>query len=213
MSRRHAPIVAFVLTLAATVSACGVTRDGKARGIAPADVPFKLAEATSTTTTLPPTTTSVETTTTTVAPVTTTTVPTELVLLYFVQGERIVSELRSVPLTDGSRLGLERVLDQLVSGPTGIPGATTLVQPDVLAGYIGVVSGTVKLALGANYFALTPAQQVLALGQIVTTATNRPGVGRVQFLYAGQNADIWRGDTSVTNGEVSADDYRVLLSP
>jgi len=213
-ARRRAAAGACALALVAAASACGVTRDGKARVIAPADVPFKLTESTTTTTTVPPTTTTVEATTTTVAPVTTTAVPTESVRLYFVQGgDRIGSELRSVPVADGAPVNVERVLDQLVTAPRGTPGATTLIVPGVLGGFEGVANGTMTLDLGETYLALTPAQQVLALGQIVLTVTKLPGVGRVQFRYANQNATVWRGDTSTTDGEVSGDNYRVLLAP
>lgn len=209
--RRWGAAVAAGALVSAAAAGCGVTTDPKARAIAREDVRFNLADTTTTTTTVPPATTvAPTTTTTTAAPTTTATIPTEPVLLYFVRNGRLTTEVRSLPLDGAARVRPELTLQQLTVGPADA-GSQTLVLTDVL-GPFDLQAGTARVELGPTYFALPPEQQVLALGQVVLTLTERPGIGRVLFRLPGNlPADIWKGDTSVTSAEVSADDYQVLV--
>ena len=209
--RRWRAVVAAGALVAATAAGCGVTTDPKARAIAREDVRFGLADTTTTTTTVPPSTTVAPTSTsTTVAPSTTSTIPTELVLLYFVRNGRLTTEVRSLPLNGAARVRPDATLDQLVIGPSDA-SSQTLVLPQVLSGF-ELGAGTARVQLGPTYFALPPEQQVLALGQVVMTLTERPGIGKVIFRLPNDlPADFWKGDTSVTSSEVSAEDYKVLV--
>lgn len=212
MSRRWAPAALAGLLVATAVAGCGVTTDPKARAIAREDVRFGLLDTTTTTTTVPPTTVAPpSTTSTTSAPATTSTIPTEPLLLYFVRNGKLITEVRTLPVVDkAARIGVEATLDQLVIGPT-TTGAQTFILPEVLSAVLSVGAGTARVALGPTYFALPPEQQVLALGQVVLTLTERPGIGRVLFRLPNDlPADFWKGDTTITSSEVSAEDYRVL---
>jgi spore germination protein GerM len=53
-------------------------------------------------------------------------------------------------------------------------------------------------------------EQLIALAEIVYTATARPGVGQVSFTLEGEPIEIPRGDGSLTSDAVTRGDYREL---
>ena len=54
---------------------------------------------------------------------------------------------------------------------------------------------------------------MLALGQLVLTATARPGVGQVRFTLEGLPVQVPTADGTVTSDPLSRDDYLALLPP
>jgi spore germination protein GerM len=173
---------------------CGVRPEDRAVLAQPGDVPYDLL--------------------TPAGPVTTSTVPgptgpATTVTLYFIQGGRMAPAERRV----SAPVALDRLVQTLAFGPTESEATvglrTALVAIDVvrsvvLAGGIATVdlSGTFTEAVGGD--------QLLALGQIVYTLTERPGVGRVGFTLEGSPVGVPRGDGAVTLDSVSRDDYSGL---
>lgn len=211
LSGRWRPrLVATIAALAATAmtGACGVTRD---KGVRPIQqVPFGLAEPTTTSTSLAPPST-VPPTVATTAPATSTTVPTELISLYYASGDRIRQERRPVPVpATGARLDPAATLRQLETGPT-TPGLQNLLTPDLI-GAVPVGGGRAQVAVTPAFQALSAPLQLAVVAQLVLTLTDRPGIGRVTFVdLTGQPVPVPRADGSVAD-DVAFEDYRALLA-
>jgi spore germination protein GerM len=216
MNRRLVPgalLAAVALSLA--VTGCGVPSDKQYSAVQRNDIPFGIADTTttSTTTTLPPVTT--------VPPVTTTTVPADNVTLYFISNNKLLPVPR--PLT--KPVGPEQVAVALQKGPDekDLPAGLRSAVPAGAISGVNVAGGVAKVDLapsfitptaGAEQPPITPADQSLAFGQIVLTLTSRPGIGQVLFTVQGQPVLPILGDGSqpAAAGPVSADSYAGLRS-
>jgi spore germination protein GerM len=82
----------------------------------------------------------------------------------------------------------------------------TALVPD-LTQIIAVDGELVTIDLDAEFNALAPTEQRLALAQITFAMTQIAAINRVKFLVAGQPASVPRGDGSSTDGPVSPADY------
>ncbi|HEY1282673.1 MAG TPA: GerMN domain-containing protein [Acidimicrobiales bacterium] len=207
-------VAAVALSLA--VAGCGVPSDKQYSAIQRNDIPFGIADTTttSTTTTLPPVTT--------VPPVTTTTAPTDNVTLYFISNNKLLPVPR--PLT--KPVGPDQVAVALQKGPDekDLPAGLRSAVPAGAISAVNVAGGVAKVDLAPLFITptvgpeqppITPADQSLAFGQIVLTLTSRPGVGQVLFTVQGQPVLPILGDGSqaASAGPVSADSYAGLRSP
>jgi spore germination protein GerM len=203
------------VALSLVVAGCGVPSDKQYTAIQRDDIPFGIADTTttSTTTTLPPVTTA--------PPVTSTTVPTDSVALYYISGNKLLP----VPRPLNKPVSPDQVLVALQKGPDekDLPaGLRTAVPAGSIAG-VNVAGGVAKVDLAPSFITptagpeqppITPADQSLAFGQIVLTLTNRPGIGQVLFTAQGQPVLPILGDGSqpAAAGPVSADNYAGLRS-
>jgi hypothetical protein len=203
VSGRRGVVLALV-GLALATSGCGVTHDKAARAI---DLPFRVTDSTTTSTTAAPPPTTAATTSTTPRPTTTaTTVPTDLVALYFVVGDRIRLTYRNVVLaSNGARLDPLGIVRELERPP---PGVDTLVHTEVAN--VVVDRGRAIVALNPSFFVLSPPPQLVIVAQLVLTLTDRPGIGRVGFVdQDGQPVGVPRADGS-PGDDVVAEDYVAL---
>jgi len=78
---------------------------------------------------------------------------------------------------------------------------------------VGKVSRTANVAtveLNASFDDLTPQEQVLALGQIVFTLTERDEVDRTRFTRDGEPLTVPTGSGTLTDAAVTRYDYRSL---
>ena len=207
VGRAAAVAVALGLAAGGALAGCGVTHDKAARAIE--QVPFGLSDTTTTSTTLPAPPTEPPTTASTVAP-TTTAAPTEVVSLFYAAGNRLRSEGRFVALpASGAKLDVPGTMRELLLGPRTDPGLQNLVTPDLL-GAVSLDRGRVAVVVTPAFQALAPPLQLVVVGQLVLTLTDRPGVGHVAFVdVTGQAVPVPRADGSAGD-DVSADDYRAL---
>jgi spore germination protein GerM len=204
-----------IVAMAVALAACGVPSDKQYTAIQRQDIPFGIADTTttSTTTTLPPVTT--------VPPVTTTTLPMEAVSLYFIYNGKLSPVPRAVPKPAPA----DQVLAALQKGPDekDLPAGLRSAIPVGSIGSVRVQGGVADVDLAQSFITPTagpeqppivPADQALAFGQIVLTLTSRPGIGQVLFTVAGQPVLPILGDGSqpAAAGPVSADNYAVLRS-
>jgi hypothetical protein len=209
---------ALVALVALALAGCGVPRDDAFQSIGGDDIPYGLADTTSSTlTTTQPEPVSTVTTLPSPDPTnspTTTLIPTEQVVLYFAVDDAIVSTSRNLtqPVT------LEGVLDALGQVPSPTEPSSTQATPKLRSvvnrrDIVGVdVRGGVATVSLTEAFADLPAQeQRLAVAQVVLTFTERPGIGQVLFTVAGQPVDVPRADGSLARTTVSADDYSSLV--
>lgn len=166
------------LSMVGALAGCGVPTDSVPRALPAGEVPADLVAVD------PVTTTST-------VPVGTST----RVRIYLVGGggaaERLVPVERSVQ----SPATVERVLSALVSGPNReeagrglrsaiLPG--TIVNSALVESNIAIVD-LVKSAIAVN------ADLILALAQMVYSATELPGVGGVRFTLDGERAEVPTG--------------------
>jgi spore germination protein GerM len=194
------------------VAGCDTGGDGGLQAIRGDDLQGldETTTSTTTTTTTPPTSTTAGPTT---GP-TSTTIVSEAVELHFVDG----NQLQPVRVELASPVSPTRVIARLLQGPPegdlGV-GLRTLLPPG-LVNFPVVDSGAgyVTVDLAAEAFALIdPADQRIAVGQIVMTLVNRPGIGQVVFTLDGEPLRVPRRDgvQSAPGEPVSKNDYVTLL--
>lgn len=189
MNRHLRLAVPLMLVVAALVfAACSVPEDKHPREIPADQVLFDL---------LTPSTSS-----------TLTTLPAETVeaTIYVISGDRLVPVTRNVaaPATLGT------VLATLIQGPNDAEqseGYRSAVITQTRVVRASVNGGVAQLDLSDAFTGLPPQEQVLALAQLVYTATGVEGVDRVQVLLDSLIVDVPRGDGSVTNQPLSREDY------
>ena len=185
-------VAAVVVVLAAVVASCGVATDDGPRALPRSDVPFDL---------LAPSTTTVSSTT----PVAVTTeVP-----VYLVAGGRLTDVRRLVE----SPPSLFRALESLLAGPTaeesgaGLRSAVTN-QSRLLS--VRVQSGVATIDLSGEFAGIGGQEQILALAQLVYTATAAQGVLGVRFSLDSKAVEVPRGDGTLTQEPLGRTDYAGL---
>jgi spore germination protein GerM len=194
-------VVAVVVGTVILLGGCGIPRDDRARAVGPDAVPLGLSDPTTTTSTTTSTIASVPTT----PPRPTTTVATEMVRLYYVDGENVnfvVLEMVS-PARDQTvfndlahRVGLRSGLR------TSIPES-----PEALLRSIDVREGGATVDLvRATLEQVAGAEQRTMFAQVVLTLTARPGIGTVRFTSNGAPVSAVTQDGSLKD-VVSKDDY------
>jgi spore germination protein GerM len=189
-----ARIARFVLG-AAVLAACGVPADNEARRLAAEEVPFQL-----TATTQPGSSTTVTT-----APV----VAGSAVLLYFVTE----TGLRALPVPVSPIPDELGVMELLAVGPPDDSGLRSVVQPGEVLSVVRdpEEDGRVVVDVGPTLVDLPASEQVLAIGQIVLTLTDRPGVRSVAFTSEGEAISVPRADGSIIEDAVRRADLIDLI--
>lgn len=208
-SPRSIVAVALAVAIAAPLAACGVPSSGSFEAFNDDEFGFN---QTSSTTTTSATDSSAPAPSTTV-PETTSTIATEPVTLYFLAG----NQATSVSIALARPASPQQVVSALVAGPpagqvgTGLRTALARsVEPTATNARGGVV-----VDVPAGFFeGIPPADQRLAVAQIVLTLTDRGGIGTVQFTLDGAPLAVPKGTgASAQPGEaVYRDDYASLLA-
>ena len=192
MRRRLVVGWALVVVLAA---ACGVPKDGHPRPIEAQNVPFDLLAPTgaSSTTTMPPATASRQVT----------------IFLADADGH-LVAVKRDVEAPST----LKKALTALLAGPSADEaGLHTAITSDTKLLHLrGPVDGLVTLDLSRQLLDVTGRQQILALAQVVYTATGYPGVDRVLFQFNGASREVPNGEGTLTSTPLGRLSYRGLVT-
>lgn len=183
--KRLAVVALAVAVVSAATAGCGVQSDSTARDLSAGRVPYGLLEAAPSTTTSTPTPS----------------VPRADVLVFFIQGDRMVSKVRQVnaPVTVAKALtsllfGVQE--DELAEGARSAIDPTASIQARSLDG------ATYQVDLSAEFAKGQPAEQVLALAQIVFTATQIEGVTGVRFTLDGVPIEVPTDEGSLTSEPV-----------
>jgi hypothetical protein len=180
---------ALVALAALATGACGVPTDDRPRPIAAGDVPFRLLDR--------PTAT------------TTTSTPGSLgavVDIYLVSGDRVFPVPRALP----APLTVHGAIGALLDGPTRNEAAFGLrsalgAQVTLLSTL--VAQHTVRLDLGASFETIQGQEQVLAVAQLVYTITAVPGITAVTFTLDGRPVEVPTGDGTLRAGALTRDDF------
>jgi hypothetical protein len=188
------------LVIALTTLGCGVPDDGGARTIAMDDIPFGLAD---------PSTTSTTTASSLASPpidYPTTTRLAEPVLLFFARDADFVPVTRRLPYP----VSVTSVIAALARGPQPgdePPGIRSVIGPEDVEN-IRVRAGIASVELSSRLQELPLAEQRLAVAQLVLTLTDRPGIGQVLFTVNDEAVEVPRLNGSIARGPVSRDDYQ-----
>ena len=176
-----------VLCLTALV-ACGVPSDGGARVIPQSDVPFDLLAS--------PTTT----------PPTTQFQARVLVPVYLVSSGRLVLVTREVQ----PPASLLRIVQALLGGPTSdesASGTRTAISSQTNVLSIRVQETVATVDLSGGFADIGGREQILALAQLVYTATATPSVRGVRLSLDGRVVEVPRGDGTLTQDPLRREDF------
>jgi spore germination protein GerM len=188
--------VVALLAAGLVLASCGIPTSQQADVVPARDVPFHLLSPV------------VPSTTTTTSPESTT-VPEPI---YLVKGaDSLTGVVRQVVTPDT----LGAVLDALLVGPT--PAETAAGLSSSLPASLRVIStslegGTETILLNRAFIAISGPDQVLAVAQLVLTATRQPGVDSILFAVAGSIVPVPTASGASTTAPVTASDYASLLS-
>lgn len=181
------------LLVAAGLTACGVPVQTRPVALANGQLPAGLTSA-STTTTLPGSS-----------------VPVSLVQVYFVAGDRLVARSRLVP-SPGS---LPEAVADLLAGPTpaeSTAGIRTSIDPGTELLSERVSKDRVTLDLSAAFANTGGPDQILAIAQLVWTATGVPGIDSVSFELQGSPVAVPLADGTLVTTPVNRDSYASLVA-
>jgi len=131
--------------------------------------------------------------------------------VFLVQTEHLVKVVRRAALGD-----LTGVLGRLLAGPKEeefAAGIRTAIGPQTELRSARLDGDTAIVDLSAAFVEVGGQEQILAVAQIVLTATSVPGILQVRFLLEGQAVDVPRADGTLTSEALRRGDYEGLLRP
>lgn len=180
-----------VVALALASVACGVPQDDAPRELSRDGVPFGL---------LSPATTQ---TTAVISQ------PAVSGVVYLVRQDRLVAVQRQVrsPVSSG------RLLTALLEGPTeseAAAGFRSAISSEARVRDVTASAGVVTIELSEEFVEVAGQDQILALAQIVFTATETDTAGAVRFRLAGEPVEVPRGDGTLTSAALTRADYAAL---
>lgn len=192
----HARSIVLAVVAAAVLATCGVPSDDEPRAIEAANVPFGLLSPTAeaTTTTQPSAFTA-----------------TTRVTIYLTTPE---GTLRPVQRQVEAPSSVERAITSLLGGPTEGESsrlATAITSDTELLSVQGPENGLVIIDLSRELLSITGRQQILALAQVVWTATSLPFVDRVLFEFEGEPAEVPNENGTLTSAPLGSLSYRNLV--
>ena len=191
MSRRLA-IWIIVAGIAAAGAACGIPHDSRPKilpggvvnpALAPVDGQSKAGDATAS--------------------------PDLRAEIFLVQAEHLIKVGRSAP-----RREMVDVLNLLLKGATEAEfaaGIRSAISPQTTLLSARLEGDTAVADLSGALVEVGGEEQILAVAQLVLTATAVPGVGQVRFLLEGQAVEVPRADGTLTSETLRASDYAGLL--
>lgn len=130
--------------------------------------------------------------------------------VFLVQAEQLVKVVR-----DAQSGSLWNALDLLLAGPREAElaaGLRTAISPQTALRSARLDRDTAVVDLNAALVEIGGQEQILAVAQIVLTATAVPGVRQVRFLLEGQAVEIPRADGTLTSEALRPEDYRGLVT-
>jgi spore germination protein GerM len=187
-----------VLAAAVGVAGCGVPSDSRPRTLSASGVPFGLLAPTTPTSTEPSGTDSAH-------------LPTADIYFLAPAGGPLVSVRHTVadPIT------LTSVLEALLSGPSQgeqAAGFESLISTQTKLQSAQVVDGVAHVDVSREFLEVSGPEQIVALAQIVYTATALPGVNSVAFSIDGKPREVPTQDGTLTQKPLTRNDYGRLAA-
>jgi spore germination protein GerM len=137
--------------------------------------------------------------------------PTMEATVFLVRAEHVAPVVRRT-----TRADLQTVLGLLITGPTEAElgaGMRTAISPQTQLHSVAVNGTTAVIDVTSAFVEVAGQEQILALAQVVLTATTVPGITEVRFALEGQPVDVPRADGTLSSGPLSATDYAALREP
>ena len=181
-----------VLVLSLALAGCGVPSDDRPRRLAPGQVPFGLLTPTSSTST------------------TDLRVAVEEIVVHLVDGDRLVAVERQV-LAPPVLFRRMTALLQGVQAEEAALGLRTAVPVDTRLRKVGVDEGVATINVSSDLVGAGGREQVLAVAQLVFTATETSGVEGVRFQLEGRPIEVPRGDGTLTAAPLRRADFPGLV--
>jgi spore germination protein GerM len=186
MSPRRA--VAALVALLCVLAGCGVPADPAPRDIPAEDVPFGLLDTATTTTTGRP-------------------LPRATVTVFLVNDDRLAAVDRQVP-APASAAG---ILAAVPAGPTPQEAAAGLRSAlTTQLGMVEVTGGIATVTLSQDFANAPVGEQILALAQLVYTATELGDVHGVQFTIDGRPTQVPTAQGTPKRGVVTREDFAAV---
>lgn len=129
--------------------------------------------------------------------------------LYYVRDGQLVP----VSIDADASASPRRYVRMLADQPGHPAGLRTALSDADLISEVSVAAGAATVALDSGFAELTHSEQTLALGQIVFTLTELPGIGLVRFTLGDEPIAVPRPDGTIADARVSRDDFASLLVP
>jgi hypothetical protein len=129
--------------------------------------------------------------------------------VFLVQAEQLVKAVRPARSSD-----LRNTLDLLLAGPREAElaaGLRTAISPQTTVRSARLEGDTAVVDLNAALVEVGGQEQILAVAQIVLTATAVPGVRQVRVLLEGQAVEVPRADGTLSSEALRPEDYQTLV--
>lgn len=186
---RRPPWGLLPVFLTALLAACGAPTDEAPRALPANDVPFGLLapDPSATTTTVHPAASSE-------------------VTIYLAGRERLVPVERRVP----APASVEKVVRTLLTGPTDAEarrGLRSAINPGTTVLSAPVEAGIATIDLSGDFAVGAGPEQIVALAQVVYTATSLGGVVGVRFTLGGRPAEVPDGDGTLSQAPLGRAAY------
>ena len=174
--------------------ACGVPTTGSPEAVPEGEVPEALRDSAETTVPSSPSET-----------------PQEQVTIWFARDDQLVAAVHRIP----DQPTIVSVVAELLQGPTDNDrerGLRTAIADPEAIGEVTTARGTAFVELTSSFAELPASDQVVAIAQVVLTATDLRGIGRVRFLLGGEDVAVPLPDGTTSTDAVSRDDYLALTA-
>jgi spore germination protein GerM len=135
------------------------------------------------------------------------TASTDVLTLYLVDGSGLRAVARPEPGPLADRIAT------LLEGPRDTESASGLrsaIPPGTRLHEAAIVDGDANLDFSEEFLTIVGEEHLLALAQVVFTATEVPGVRGVRFLVDGRTVPVARADGQLTGRAVTRDDYAAM---
>jgi hypothetical protein len=137
--------------------------------------------------------------------------------VFLVSHDKLIAAPRDAdPTAVDARGRLVHLLGALLEGPTQDElraGLRTAIPPDTQLGNVTLSGAVATIDVTGAFTTVSGQEQVVALAQLVTTATSVPGVDQVKVLIGNRVVEIPRADGKLSSGPVTRADYQSLLTP
>jgi Spore germination protein len=130
------------------------------------------------------------------------------VRIFLVTGGQLIDVPRST-----SEPGLEGTLRLLLEGPTAAEisaGVRSAIAAGTHLRSATLEAGSAVVDLSRAFLDLGGEEQILAVAQLVLTATAVPGVDSVRFALDGEDLEVPRADGTLVRAPLTAGDYAAL---
>ena len=134
------------------------------------------------------------------------------VSVYLIRDGVLVGVTRDLPVPTT----VEKTLESLLSGvnqPESRANLRTSIPPGTRLLGIDVEGATATLNLSSDFASVGGEEEILAVAQIVLTATSADGVTRVEFELEGVPTDVPVAGGALSAEPVTADHYNELIGP